>query len=190
MSNVYIYYNVDTLRILNLYSVESESSHIDSYPYFLTTGSIGLIKKPIEISEEYPKLFIKNGQIYITNDFGYDPYRWEHGCREDQINEFGLQEKRTKRNKLLAECDWTQVNDIVLANDREWKLYRQALRDITKVSDITEIRWPVRPDNTLSQETQPEIEVTEFIDTQNVKEEFLRCYDITTGRKLRQEGIK
>ena len=44
MSDVYIYYNIDTLRVLSVYSTESESSHIDAYPHFLTTGPIGLIK--------------------------------------------------------------------------------------------------------------------------------------------------
>ncbi len=41
---------------------------------------------------------------------------------------------REKRNQLLAESDWTQFQDVLsyMPDDKkqEWKLYRQALRDI------------------------------------------------------------
>ena len=39
---------------------------------------------------------------------------------------------REKRNRLLAESDWTQTRDNVRLNDGTWQLYRQDLRDITK----------------------------------------------------------
>jgi|TARA_R100000742_G_C4236664_1_gene57145 hypothetical protein len=41
---------------------------------------------------------------------------------------------RLYRNKLLKECDWTQANDSPLSDSKkeEWKVYRQALRDMTK----------------------------------------------------------
>ena len=35
---------------------------------------------------------------------------------------------RNLRNALLAECDWTQVNDAPVDRDA-WATYRQALRD-------------------------------------------------------------
>ena len=38
---------------------------------------------------------------------------------------------RAKRNKLLAESDWTQVADAPV-NQAAWATYRQALRDITE----------------------------------------------------------
>ena len=37
---------------------------------------------------------------------------------------------REKRNKLLAESDWTQVADAPV-DKAAWATYRQALRDIT-----------------------------------------------------------
>ena len=40
------------------------------------------------------------------------------------------QQVREKRNKLLAESDWTQVADAPV-DKAAWATYRQALRDIT-----------------------------------------------------------
>tara|TARA_Y100001937_G_C7076118_1_gene310696 strand:+ start:312 stop:704 length:393 start_codon:yes stop_codon:yes gene_type:complete len=39
---------------------------------------------------------------------------------------------REERNKLLADTDWTQVNDSPLSDGKkiEWQTYRQALRDM------------------------------------------------------------
>ena len=41
-------------------------------------------------------------------------------------------EIREKRNHLLAESDWTQLNDCPLSVEMigNWRIYRQALRDI------------------------------------------------------------
>ena len=54
-------------------------------------------------------------------------------------------EVRRRRNILLAESDWTQGRDCILANDTEWVAYRQALRDITKNPDPTCILFPASP---------------------------------------------
>ena len=64
---------------------------------------------------------------------------------------------REKRNKLLAESDWTQTRDNVRLNDGTWQLYRQELRDITKSAsfnpklnadgtlDESSVTWPLKP---------------------------------------------
>ena len=58
---------------------------------------------------------------------------------------------RTRRNKLLAETDWTQGNDSPLTDAKKtaWATYRTSLRTLpedqkskTKYSDIT---WPTQP---------------------------------------------
>lgn len=40
---------------------------------------------------------------------------------------------RPERNRLLAECDWTQTIDapMSVAKQAEWRVYRKALRDLT-----------------------------------------------------------
>lgn len=59
------------------------------------------------------------------------------------------EEARAKRDKLLAETDWTQVLDApISAECREaFRVYRQALRDITEQEGFPEvIEWPVMPE--------------------------------------------
>ena len=64
---------------------------------------------------------------------------------------------REGRNKLLAETDWTQLKDIDLdiIRERNWKNYRQALRDLPAKSnpkldslgdlDFSSVTWPDKP---------------------------------------------
>lgn len=54
---------------------------------------------------------------------------------------------RIQRNKLLADCDWTQLSDAPLSNveSQNWASYRQALRDITTQSNPFNIVWPTPP---------------------------------------------
>ena len=46
---------------------------------------------------------------------------------------------RVTRNKLLADTDWTQINDSPLSNEKKtsWATYRQELRGITDLDE-----WP------------------------------------------------
>ena len=64
---------------------------------------------------------------------------------------------REERNKLIAETDWTQLKDIELdiIRERNWKNYRQALRDLPSKStpkldsngflDMSSVSWPDKP---------------------------------------------
>ena len=64
---------------------------------------------------------------------------------------------REVRNKLISETDWTQLKDIDLdiIRERNWKNYRQALRDLPSKStpkldvngelDMTSVTWPDKP---------------------------------------------
>jgi hypothetical protein len=49
----------------------------------------------------------------------------------------------------LAECDWTQVADVPLSEEKkeEWRTYRQQLRDlISTITEVSiEINWPTKP---------------------------------------------
>lgn len=55
---------------------------------------------------------------------------------------------RDRRNELLLECDWTQLADSPLTNQKqtEWQIYRQSLRDITTQSNPFSINWPTPPE--------------------------------------------
>lgn len=51
---------------------------------------------------------------------------------------------RDKRNALLAQSDWTQLNDV--AANPEWVLYRQNLRDIPEAFDTPDaVIFPDKP---------------------------------------------
>ena len=64
---------------------------------------------------------------------------------------------REERNRLIAETDWTQLKDIDLdiIRERNWKNYRQALRDLPSKStpklnsfgglDMSSVNWPDKP---------------------------------------------
>ncbi len=62
---------------------------------------------------------------------------------------------RVERNKRLSDCDWTQTNDCQLSETKiqEWKVYRQALRDLPETTTpsfdenrlLTDINWPTPP---------------------------------------------
>lgn len=54
-----------------------------------------------------------------------------------------------KRNILLKDSDWTVMPDSPLSEEKiaEWKIYRQALRDITDQEEFPySITWPTRPE--------------------------------------------
>ena len=64
---------------------------------------------------------------------------------------------REERNRLIAETDWTQLKDVDLdiIRERNWKNYRQALRDLPAKSnpklnsmgglDMSSVTWPTKP---------------------------------------------
>ena len=64
---------------------------------------------------------------------------------------------RKERNRLISETDWTQLKDIDLdiVRERNWKNYRQALRDLPSKSnpkldnfgnlDMSSVTWPDKP---------------------------------------------
>jgi hypothetical protein len=73
------------------------------------------------------------------------------GIIEDNMssNEI-MEEVRKYRNKLLTECDWTQLNDVPLdaLKVNEWRTYRQNLRDfpsLIEINDWTGPEWPTPP---------------------------------------------
>ena len=61
-------------------------------------------------------------------------------------NDDYLKTLRETRNLLLTQSDWTQSRDVTLANDADWKTYRQALRDLpANTADPANPTWPTKP---------------------------------------------
>jgi hypothetical protein len=65
--------------------------------------------------------------------------------------EQSLSDLRQKRNKLLQQCDWIELNNAPLTSNKktEWQTYRTKLRDITNgldtVDKVKAITWPTKP---------------------------------------------
>jgi hypothetical protein len=60
-----------------------------------------------------------------------------------------VEQAKNKRKFLFLECDWTQLPDAQLTTVQvdAWKVYRQALRDITDQPDYPRtIIWPTIPE--------------------------------------------
>ena len=63
-----------------------------------------------------------------------------------------IEELRNKRNELLKNSDWTQLQDVQNSFDEttknKWVVYRQALRDIieeyseNEIVNIAQVNWP------------------------------------------------
>ena len=56
---------------------------------------------------------------------------------------------RSKRDKLLASCDWVMISDSPIADKTSWETYRQSLRDITNglttVDEVNAVVFPTKP---------------------------------------------
>ena len=114
-------------------------------------------------------LELKPGAEWTTRGDNYSDLEWLDKTQtkptEDQINakiaELEAAEPirllREERNRRLAETDWTQLKDIDLdfIRERDWKNYRQALRDLPAKSkpklnsmgelDMSSVTWPDKP---------------------------------------------
>jgi hypothetical protein len=54
--------------------------------------------------------------------------------------------QRSERNRRIAECDWTQVEDSPV-DKQVWAVYRQALRDLPSQAGFPwDINWPTQPE--------------------------------------------
>ena len=70
---------------------------------------------------------------------------------ESEKLQLELQTLRTKRNVLLLESDWIELNNVPLtsAKKTEWQTYRTNLRDITNglttVEEVNAVVFPTKP---------------------------------------------
>jgi len=91
----------------------------------------------IEGQYEDDKFLIKDGQPQKRGAIS--------GPKDDKTPKpLNAGEARLTRNKMLEDCDWTQLPDAPV--DKEaWAAYRQALRDITEQDGFPEdVEWPTR----------------------------------------------
>ena len=75
-----------------------------------------------------------------------DEIAWNNGAFDRTMVDL-----RSKRDRLLAASDWTQLPDTTLTNTQKqsWMQYRTELRNITDglktVADVNGVSFPVKP---------------------------------------------
>jgi len=116
--------------------------------YDLTTGEIDHSTTTVaEINE----VGLQDNQGIIEGNYQSNEFIIVDGkavVRTDNI----LEILRLKRDALLTESDWTQVNDSPLtdAKKTEWATYRQELRDLPSshqsTTNFDDVVFPTQPD--------------------------------------------
>jgi len=70
----------------------------------------------------------------------------EHADWQSGINLSGaLQVARTKRGNLLKLSDWIETSNLSDEKKEEWRVYRQALRDLPETVTDYDIVYPTEP---------------------------------------------
>lgn len=115
-------------------------NEVGEYTGFYVEGIHENIPQPnIELTtEEWQQALSKNYKV-INGKHTFSAFVQN----EDII----LENLRATRDTLLTHSDWTQLSDSPLSKQKktEWKNYRQALRDLTNLDDLTSIVWPTQP---------------------------------------------
>ena len=100
---------------------------------------------------DWVERYVARDMFQDTTEDGVTTTKAEH----EAAYQAGLDAKvaeghRTTRDKLLADTDWTQMNDSPLTNEAKtaWATYRQELRDLTDSDawpNLADEDWPVEP---------------------------------------------
>jgi hypothetical protein len=108
-----------------------------------------------------PKLFPDGKENPTLAENGVYKYKWTGTAPEERSEEEKAADAealrleklpgvvRDKRDRLLAESDFSQLPDVPLTGEQKdaWAAYRRELRDITKQPGFpAEVVWPVKPE--------------------------------------------
>lgn len=103
------------------------------------------------LNQELDALIERNNQIRADNSTARSAADAQYQAdietaKQDPSNQWAA--IRIVRDRLLAECDWTQVMDSPFAEEEStaWKTYRQSLRDIPQTyATPADVVWPIVP---------------------------------------------
>jgi len=71
---------------------------------------------------------------------------WQKTNIREENQEIRINQIRNQRDDLLAESDYAVLPDAPVLDVNEWKVYRQALRDVPQQSGFPqEVVWPTKP---------------------------------------------
>ena len=95
--------------------------------------------------------YVARDMFQDTTEDGVTTTKAEHeAAYQAKLDDRVAEEHRATRNKLLADTDWTQMNDSPLTNEAKtaWATYRQELRGLTDLDawpNLADEDWPVEP---------------------------------------------
>ena len=104
---------------------------------------------PVNLFKNHDRMTQKLSQVapYVENNEVFTVQ--VESLTEDEIasaTSSKASQMRSSRNRLLAECDWTQISDATV-DKAIWATYRQELRDISSQAGFPwEITWPTQPE--------------------------------------------
>jgi len=102
-----------------------------------------MYKKKI-VSLEFPKGILQDMTSAEIAQRKAEETAWNNGAFDRAMADL-----RSKRDKLLASCDWVMISDSPITDKTAWGTYRQALRDITNglttVEDVNAVTFPAKP---------------------------------------------
>ena len=135
-----------TLDALNLDPVlSSPAATVGAYQVSVRDGVVQ------DANGNWVENYVARDMFQDTTEDGVTTTKAEH----EAAYQAGLDAKvaeghRTTRDKLLADTDWTQMNDSPLTNEAKtaWATYRQELRDLTDLDawpNLADEDWPVEP---------------------------------------------
>ena len=131
--------------------------------YKLDTGQIvqtGTHPNPMQLTDELHGVllgqandathYVCDGElvelpVQPTTQHTWDGTSWVDTRSAYDIHTALMERVRAERDRLLKQSDWTQVADAPV-DQEAWRIYRQALRDITaSVTTEEDIVWPTQP---------------------------------------------
>ena len=94
--------------------------------------------------------YYKDGSFVVRETSPGSYYNWiNEAWVSDSVRL--MKEIRRERDMVLYTCDWTQLSDTPLTNEKkvEWATYRQQLRDVpidnSSATDLGQVAWPTPP---------------------------------------------
>lgn len=112
---------------------------------------------PVSTTDQ-PSFDVKTQNVSQDDSPTLNGAAWELGWTvsnktADEVTSYNNQiaeRNRITRDKLLADSDWTQMNDSPLSNEDKtaWATYRQELRDLSDLDawpNLADEDWPVEP---------------------------------------------
>ena len=105
-----------------------------------------LLDNSVLLVEEWPTIDHTTQKCEKT-DGGVVDGKWRNFVVREKSNNEKWDELRGKRNSLLTNSDFTQLDDCP-KDKSKWKSYRKALRDLPETyPNADDVIWPTEPDS-------------------------------------------